>query len=130
MAAKKAKKQKRDDRKVRITYNPKFSASTQKTVLLRKEVKKLVNDTIQSEFVPQIEGLPMKFTIEKGEIKEVTMDQLKALYNLGEFEFPQQFRERERKIQEVSNQAGVRPEDYKLSASISHLYNEVFTLAE
>lgn len=121
---------KKDNRKVRITYNPKFSASTQKTVLLRKKTKNIVGDDVETQFIPRIEGLPMKFTIAKGDIVEVTMDQLKALYDLGEFEFPEQFRERERKIQEVSNQAGVRPEDYKLSASISHLYNEVFTLAE
>lgn len=125
-----AAKNKKDNRKVKITYDPKFSASTQKTVLLRKEVKKIVGDTVEAEFVPRIEGLPMKLIIQKGEVKEVTMDQLKALYELGEFEFPQQFAERERKIQEVSNQAGVNPQDYKLSSSLSSLYNEVFTLAE
>jgi len=126
----KKKQTKKDNRKVKITYDPKFSASTQKTVLLRKKVKKIVGETVESEFVPKIKGLPMIFTIEKGEVKEVTMEQLKALYELGEFEFPQQFAEREREIQKVSNQAGVNPQDYKLSASLSGLYNEVFTLAE
>lgn len=127
MAAKKVKK---DDRKVRITYNPKFSASTQKTVLLRKQMKKIVGDEVEVEYIPRIEGLPEKLTLKKGEVIEVTMDQLRALHKLGQFEFPEQFAEREREIQQVSNQAGKRPEDYKLSSQISHLYNEVFTLAE
>lgn len=126
----KKKQTKKDDRKVRITYDPKFSASTQKTVLLRKQMKKIVGDEVEVEYVPRIEGLPTKLTVEKGQVIEVTMDQLKALYELGQFEFPEEFAKREREIQEVSNQAGQRPEDYKLSSQISHLYDEVFTLAE
>ena len=82
-----AKKQ--DDRKLQITFNPQFSAAEQKTILLREPQTVAVGNAMRTEQVPIIPGLPTEFTIKKGEIKEVTLEQFKALYELGYIDTPE-----------------------------------------
>ena len=73
---------------IRITYNPQFSASVSKTVLLREQQNVMVGNAVRTEYVPTIKGLPTEFTIEKGEIKEVTLEQFKQLFHQEEIDFP------------------------------------------
>lgn len=123
-----AKKQ--DDRKLQITFNPQFSAAEQKTVLLREPQTVAVGNTMRTEQVPIIPGLPTEFTIKKGEIKEVTLEQFKALYELGYIDTPEDIAKRKRDINAVADQAGVNPREYKMAGTLSHLYVENFTLVE
>ncbi len=123
-----AKKQ--DDRKLQITFNPQFSAAEQKTVLLREPQTVAVGNAMRTEQVPIIPGLPTEFTIKKGEIKEVTLEQFKALYELGYIDTPEDIAKRKRDINAVADQAGVNPREYKMAGTLSHLYVENFTLVE
>ena len=123
-----AKKQ--DDRKLQITFNPQFSAAEQKTILLRESQTVAVGNAMRTEQVPIIPGLPTEFTIKKGEIKEVTLEQFKALYELGYIDTPEDIAKRKRDINAVADQAGVNPREYKMAGTLSHLYVENFTLVE
>ena len=123
-----AKKQ--DDRKLQITFNPQFSAAEQKTILLREPQTVAVGNAMRTEQVPIIPGLPTEFTIKKGEIKEVTLEQFKALYELGYIDTPEDIAKRKRDINDVADQAGVNPREYKMAGTLSHLYVENFTLVE
>ena len=123
-----AKKQ--DDRKLQITFNPQFSAAEQKTILLREPQTVAVGNAMRTEQVPIIPGLPTEFTIKKGEIKEVTLEQFKALYELGYIDTPEDIAKRKRDINAGADQAGVNPREYKMAGTLSHLYVENFTLVE
>lgn len=123
-----AKKQ--DDRKLQITFNPQFSAAEQKTILLREPQTVAVGNAMRTEQVPIIPGLPTEFTIKKGEIKDVTLEQFKALYELGYIDTPEDIAKRKRDINAVADQAGVNPREYKMAGTLSHLYVENFTLVE
>lgn len=123
-----AKKQ--DDRKLQITFNPQFSAAEQKTILLREPQTVAVGNAMRTEQVPIIPGLPTEFTIKKGEIKEITLEQFKALYELGYIDTPEDIAKRKRDINAVADQAGVNPREYKMAGTLSHLYVENFTLVE
>ena len=123
-----AKKQ--DDRKLQITFNHQFSAAEQKTILLREPQTVAVGNAMRTEQVPIIPGLPTEFTIKKGEIKEVTLEQFKALYELGYIDTPEDIAKRKRDINAVADQAGVNPREYKMAGTLSHLYVENFTLVE
>lgn len=123
-----AKKQ--DDRKLQITFNPQFSAAEQKTILLREPQTVAVGNAMRTEQVPIIPGLPTEFTIKKGEIKEVTLEQFKALYELGYIDTPEDIAKRKKDINAVADQAGVNPREYKMAGTLSHLYVENFTLVE
>ena len=123
-----AKKQ--DDRKLQITFNPQFSAAEQKTILLREPQTVAVGNAMRTEQVPIIPGLPTEFTIKKGEIKEVTLEQFKALYELGYIDTPEDIAKRKRDINAVADQAGVNRREYKMAGTLSHLYVENFTLVE
>ena len=107
---------------IRITYNPQFSASVSKTVLLREQQNVMIGNTVRTEYVPTIKGLPTEFTIEKGEIKQ--------LYELGFIDTPEDIAERRKKLNEVEDQVGVNPREYKMASSLAHLYDENFTLVE
>ena len=123
-----AKKQ--DDRKLQITFNPQFSEKKKKTILLREPQTVAVGNAMRTEQVPIIPGLPTEFTIKKGEIKEVTLEQFKALYELGYIDTPEDIAKRKRDINAVADQAGVNPREYKMAGTLSHLYVENFTLVE
>ena len=121
---------KKQQKLIQITYNPQFSAAESKTVLLREQQQTVVGNAVRRDYVPVIEGLPTEFTIKKGEIKEVTLEQFKALYDLGLIDTPEDIEERRAEINKVESQVGVNPREYKMAGQLSPLFNENFTLVE
>lgn len=121
---------KKQQKLIQITYNPQFSAAESKTVLLREQQQTVVGNAVRRDYVPVIEGLPTEFTIKKGEIKEVTLEQFKALYELGLIDTPEDIEERRAEINKVENQVGVNPREYKMAGQLAPLFNENFTLVE
>ena len=102
----------------------------QKTIVIREPQTVAGGNAMRTEQVPIIPGLPTEFTIKKGEIKEVTLEQFKALYELGYIDTPEDIAKRKRDINAVADQAGVNPREYKMAGTLSHLYVENFTLVE
>ena len=125
-APKKSKKAK----KLQITYDPRFSASEKKTVILREAVQKAVGNTFKTEYQPIIEGLPTVLTLEKGQKFDVTLEQFKALYELGYIDTPEDIEERERERLKYNTQPGADPRTFKVAAKRSHLYEDNFILVE
>jgi len=121
---------KKQQKLIQITYNPQFSAAESKTVLLREQQQTVVGNAVRRDYVPVIEGLPTEFTIKKGEIKEVTLEQFKALYELGLIDTPEDIEERRAEINKVESQVGVNPREYKMAGQLAPLFNENFTLVE
>lgn len=121
---------KKQQKLIQITYNPQFSAAESKTVLLREQQQTVVGNAVRRDYVPVIEGLPTEFTIKKGEIKEVTLEQFKALYELGLIDTPEDIAKRRAEINKVENQVGVNPREYKMAGQLAPLFNENFTLVE
>ena len=121
---------KKQQKLIQITYNPQFSAAESKTVLLREQQQTIVGNAVRRDYVPVIEGLPTEFTIKKGEIKEVTLEQFKALYELGLIDTPEDIAQRRAEINKVENQVGVNPREYKMAGQLAPLFNENFTLVE
>lgn len=121
---------KKQNKLIQITYNPQFSAAESKTVLLREQQQTVVGNSVRRDYVPVIEGLPTEFTIKKGEIKEVTLEQFKALYELGLIDTPEDIAKRRSEINKVENQVGVNPREYKMAGQLAPLFNENFTLVE
>lgn len=121
---------KKQQKLIQITYNPQFSAAESKTVLLREQQQTVVGNAVRRDYVPVIEGLPTEFTIKKGEIKEVTLEQFKALYKLGLIDTPEDIAKRRAEINKVENQVGVNPREYKMAGQLAPLFNENFTLVE
>jgi hypothetical protein len=72
-------KSKAKSKKVKLTFNPIMSAANKFTILLRKQEMQRVRGEDIPVNVPLIEGLPMKLVIEKGEVIEVTEEQLEQL---------------------------------------------------
>ena len=121
---------KKQQKLIQITYNPQFSAAESKTVLLREQQQTVVGNAVRRDYVPVIEGLPTEFTIKKGEIKEVTLEQFKALYELGLIDTPEDIKQRRAEINKVESQVGVNPREYKMAGQLAPLFNENFTLVE
>ena len=117
-------------KKLQITYDPRFSASEKKTIILREPVQVAVGNTFKTEYKPIIEGLPAVLTIEKGEKKEITLEQFKALYELGYIDTPEDIEERERERLKYNTQPGADPRTFKVAAKRSHLYEDNFILVE
>lgn len=117
-------------KKLQITYEPRFSASTKKTIILREPITVAVGNTYKTEYQSKIPGLPPVFTIEAGEKKEVTLEQFKALYELGYIDTPEDIEERERERLKYNTQPGADPRTFKVAAKRSHLYEDNFILVE
>lgn len=116
---------------IKITFDPKFSEATEsKTVLLRTTENQVVGNSVRRVFHPLIEGLPTELTIKKGEIREVTLDQFKQLYELGLIDTPEDISERESKRAMVNASVANNPKEYKMSAQLAHLYEDNFVLVE
>lgn len=124
------KKTSKKAKKLQITYDPRFSASEKKTVILREAVQVAVGNTFKTEYKPIIEGLPTVLTLEKGEKKDVTLEQFKALYELGYIDTPEDIEERERERLKYNTQPGADPRTFKVAARRSHLYEDNFILVE
>lgn len=121
---------KKVNKKVQITYEPRFSASTKKTIILREPITVAVGNTYKTEYQSKIPGLPPVFTIEAGEKKEVTLEQFKALYELGYIDTPEDIEKRERERLKYNTQPGADPRTFKVAAKRSHLYEDNFILVE
>ena len=126
----KTTKKAKQPKMIPITFKPQFSAATHKTVNLKTPKETLVGGQIRIEYEPQIEGLPLEFTIEKDEVKEVTLEQFKALYERGEIDTPESIKERERKRLMLSNQAGTNPREFVVAKNRAELYQDGFVLAD
>ena len=118
------KKTSKKAKKLQITYEPRFSASEKKTVILRDAVQVAV------EYKPKIEGLPPVITLSVGEKMEVTEAQFKALYELGYIDTPEDIEAREQERLKYNTQPGADPRTFKVAAKRSHLYEDNFILVE
>lgn len=94
---KSVKKTSKKAKKLQITYEPRFSASEKKTIILREAVPVAVGNTVKTEYKSKIEGLPPVLTLEAGEKMEVTLDQFKALYELGYIDTPEDIEKENKK---------------------------------
>lgn len=117
-------------KKLQITYEPRFSASEKKTIILREAVQVAVGNTFKTEYKSKIEGLPPVLTLSKGEKMDVTLEQFKALYELGYIDTPEDIEERERERLKYNTQPGADPRTFKVAAKRSHLYEDNFILVE
>lgn len=127
---KSVKKTSKKAKKLQITYEPRFSASEKKTIILREAVPVAVGNTVKTEYKSKIEGLPPVLTLEAGEKMEVTLDQFKALYELGYIDTPEDIEKREQERLKYNTQPGADPRTFKVAAKRSHLYEDNFTLVE
>ena len=127
---KKGTKTSKKAKKLQITYEPRFSAAQKKTIILREPVQVAVGNTFKTEYKSKIDGLPPVITLEKGEKMEVTLDQFKALYELGYIDTPEDIAERERERLKYNTQPGADPRTFKVAAKRSHLYEDNFILVE
>lgn len=110
MAASKKKKTEtkktgtKKEKKIALTFSPILGAAAQFTALLReKKVKDVYGEEIAS-YEPSIEGLPMKLTVQKGEVIEVTPAQFEALQKMGHAETDDEYKERQAFIDKLNNQ--------------------------
>lgn len=124
------KKTPKKAKKLQITYEPRFSASEKKTVILREAVQVAVGNTFKTEYKSKIEGLPPVITLSVGEKMEVTEAQFKALYELGYIDTPEDIAEREKERLKYNTQPGADPRTFKVAAKRSHLYEDNFILVE
>lgn len=69
-----AKKTSKKAKQLQITYEPRFSASEKKTIILREPVQVAVGDTVKTEYKNKVDGLPPVLTLEKGEKFSVTLE--------------------------------------------------------
>lgn len=128
MARKKQTKQKKQTKKypetVKITFDPQFSAATSKTLLLREEETELVGNKVRKTYKPLIEGLPTIWTVNKGEIVEITTEQFLQLYKMGYIDTPQSIAEKRAEFNSVGTQSGVDPAQHRSAESLAHLYQD------
>ena len=129
-STKSVKKTSKKAKKLQITYEPRFSASEKKTIILREPVQVAVGNTFKTEYKSKIEGLPPVITLEKGEKMEVTLEQFKALYELGFIDTPEDIEKREQERLKYNTQPGADPRTFKLAANRAYLYEDNFILKE
>ena len=120
----KKKETKKYPETVKITFNPQFSAATRKTLLLREEETELVGNKVRKTYKPLIEGLPTVFTVEKGEVVEITTDQFLQLYKMGYIDGPKELAQKRSEFYSVGTQSGVDPKDHRSAESLAHLYED------
>lgn len=108
MAAKKkegkSSSKKQTAKKVKLTFAPIMGAGVEYTALLREKAIKNVYGREQTFYSPAIEGLPMEFTVRKGQIVEVTEEQLKELQARGHVETDEEHLQRQNFIHTMSPQ--------------------------
>ena len=125
----KGKKQKAS-KMIPITFKPQFSAAQRKTINLKQPKTVIVGGQTQVEYESQIEGLEPEFTIEKDEVREVTLEQFKALYERGCIDTPEDIAERERQRIMLGNQVGTNPKEFVVAKYRTELYQDGFVLAD
>lgn len=97
-------KAKKTEEKIALTFLPIMSAADQFTMLLRKKDIKKDYSMDVAAYQPAIEGLPMKITVKKGEILEVTKAQFEELQAMGYVETDEEYKQREKFIENLSAQ--------------------------
>jgi hypothetical protein len=117
-------------KKIQITFKPRFSACTKKSINLKQPKTVAVGDNLRTEYEPKIEGLPMVLTLEADEVMEVTQEQFKALYEMGFIDTPEDIEERERQRMAINTQAGANPREFIVAKSRANLYEDNFVLVE
>ena len=109
---------------VKITFDPQFSAATRKTLLLREEETELVGNKMRKTYKPLIEGLPTIFTVEKGQVVEITTEQFLQLYKMGYIDGPKELAQKTAEFNSVGTQSGVDPTEHRSAESLAHLYED------
>lgn len=110
MAASKKKETKKEtkstksSKKIKLTFAPILGAAAQFSALLREKTIKTEYGNEIASYTPAIEGLPIKLTVQKGEVIEVTEEQFKALQDLGHAETDEEYKAREKFIKNMSSQ--------------------------
>lgn len=89
---------------VALTFLPILGAADQYTALLRNKTIKKDYGREVAAYAPAIEGLPIKLTVRKGEIIEVTEDQYKELQAMGHVETDEEYKKRQAFIDNLSAQ--------------------------
>jgi len=100
--ASKTKSKAKTQKKIQLTFNPIMSAADKFRILLRKKEIKKVNGMEVPFYVPKVEGLPMKLVVAKGEVIEVTEEQLEQLGNWVETE--EEYNKRQKFIENMNPQ--------------------------
>lgn len=109
---------------VKITFDPQFSAATVKKLFLREEETELIGNKMQKTYKPLIEGLPQVFTVEKGQVVEITTEQFLQLYKMGYIDTPEDLARKRAEFYSVGTQSGVDPKEHRSAESLSHLYED------
>lgn len=98
------KSEKKSEKKIALTFLPILGAADQYTALLREKVIRRDYGREVASYAPAIEGLPMKLTVKKGDIVEVTESQFKELQNRGHVETDEEYAARQSFIENLSAQ--------------------------
>lgn len=91
-------------KKIKLTYNPIFSASRSFTAYLAKDAEKIISGKSVVTKEPMIQGLPEVLTVKKGEVIEVTKAQYTELLNLGLVESEEDREARIQREKEIKSQ--------------------------
>lgn len=91
-------------KKIKLTFSPIMGAGKSFNALLRKKTVKNIYGREEAVYSPAIDGLPMKLTVKKGEIIEVTEDQLEELRVRGHVETEEEYQARQHFIKSMSPQ--------------------------
>lgn len=97
-------KSKKASKKISLTFLPIMGAADQYTMLLREKTIKKVYGRETTAYAPAIEGLPMKLTVVKGEVIEVTQKQFDELQARGHVETDEEYKKRQAFIDNMSAQ--------------------------
>ena len=100
----KSTKKSKSAKKIKLTFAPVMGAGKEFTALLRKKTMKSVYGREEPVYSPAIEGLPMELTVKKGEVIEVTQEQLDELRNRGHVETEEEYKSRQHFIKSMNPQ--------------------------
>ena len=100
----KSTKKSKSAKKIKLTFAPVMGAVKEFTALLRKKTMKSVYGREEPVYSPAIDGLPMELTVKKGEVIEVTQEQLDELRNRGHVETEEEYKSRQHFIKSMNPQ--------------------------
>lgn len=103
---KSTKKSTKKDETIKLTYKPVDGGSTAKqlTFQLRKKEFQEINGRQMERNVPLIEGLPMRLTVEKDQILEVTPEQYELLVDMKCVESEKEYKARQEFVDNLGRQ--------------------------
>lgn len=94
----------KSSKNIKLTFAPIMSAAQKFRILLRKKELKKINGRDVPTYVPLIEGLPMKLEVARGEVIEVTPEQLEQLQEGRWVETDEEYKERQKFIESMDSQ--------------------------